>query len=96
MKTNISPEYSYVRGFHTNGSDWKLFEVHERIIKKTDFFQPTKKSSTSKRGFRPYIFEDINHIMSVIGLIRFALSKFINIINIIISIYNQILRIILL
>ena len=78
IKTNFAPEYNFVRGFHTNGHDWKLFEVHNTNVKKTKFFKPSYqvKANTEKCYFRPYIYDDINYIKTIIGLIRFAMSKF--------------------
>lgn len=43
IKSNFSPEYNYVRGFQTNGNSWKLFEVHDNMVKKTKFFNSNSK-----------------------------------------------------
>ncbi len=67
----------YVRGLQTNGHDWKLFEVNDLFVKKTNFYKPKSKFQNST--LRPFIWEDAYHMSSVIGLIRFTLSKILKI-----------------
>ena len=62
----------YIRGFITNGSEWKLYEVHDSLVKKTIILKP----NTSKLidGFKPTIADEMSLLDNVIGLIRFALN----------------------
>jgi hypothetical protein len=36
----IDPTIDYVRAIHTDGHEWKLYEIHETHFKKTGFFSP--------------------------------------------------------
>ena len=77
----IDPTITYTRCLHTDGHRWKLYEIHKTHIKKTKFFTP----SPAKRLNDPsqdYVmvsrdarfFDDYDHMLSVIGLIRFAMG----------------------
>lgn len=70
-KPELHESNIFIRGFHTNGNDWKLFEIQEKTLKKTDFFKPNTNSLTN-RIYRPLISQDLKCIESVIGLIRYA------------------------
>ena len=61
----IDPDIKYTRCVHTDGHRWKLYEVHRTHVKKTKFFEPT-------RGKR--FFDDEDHMLSVIGMLRFAMG----------------------
>lgn len=69
-------DLQFIRLLHTNGHKWKLYEVHEQYVKKTKFFNPSvigvRKDPTKLVKF----FDDYNHIQTILGLIRFALSNF--------------------
>jgi hypothetical protein len=70
-KINYS-KHMYIRGFITNGSEWKLYEVHESLVKKTIILKP----DTSKlvNGFKATIADEMKLIDNIIGLIRFSLN----------------------
>lgn len=82
---NYSKDFVYVRGMQTNGHDWKLFEVNDLYVKKTTFYKPKNKFYLKRddregllrpnNSLRPFIWEDNYHMSSIIGLIRFTLSK---------------------
>lgn len=67
-------DFPYVRGFITNGSEWKLFEVHETVVKKTKIIRPFDGKVELVNGFKPTIVNDYKLINNIIGLIRFALN----------------------
>ncbi len=78
-------DVEYIKGLFTNGHDWALYEVHENYVKKTDFFRPKMPYNKEKAGYNgqnghnsymPKIFDDYGHLQAVIGLIRYAMSKF--------------------
>lgn len=51
-----------------------MFEVHDNFVKKTKFFSPRKSQTQFKDGrIAPRFFDDYEHMLSVIGLIRYAL-----------------------
>lgn len=75
----IDPEIQYVRSMHTDGHRWKLYEIHKTHVKKTKFFAPAPTSRINsedhvKFGNDPRFFDDHEHMLSVIGLIRFAMG----------------------
>jgi hypothetical protein len=61
-----------IKAFHTNGDEWCLFEVHDNYVKRTKFFRSQKVKSDRTR-YR--IYEDTDHMETIIGLIRYALSN---------------------
>ncbi len=69
---NDSNDTQFIKAIQTNGHDWCLLEIHEHYVKKTNFFRPSMMNPPS--GYVPKIFDDYNHIRTVIGLIRYALS----------------------
>lgn len=76
---DVDPSIDYVRAFHTDGHRWKLYEVHRSHVKKTKFFEPRasmRQSSNKLVRFtsQPRFFDDYEHMLSVIGLIRFAMG----------------------
>ena len=77
--SDVDPTIEYVRLLHTDGHRWKLYEVHRSHIKKTKFFEPrATMRQNSNRLVRfttqPRFFDDHEHMLSVIGLIRFAMG----------------------
>lgn len=75
----IDPEISYARVIHTDGHNWKLYEVHRTHIKKTKFFKPRKELRKSgnkivKFTEEPRFFDDYDHMLSVLGMLRFAMG----------------------
>lgn len=75
----IDPTIQYVRCLHTDGHRWKLYEVHRTHLKKTKFFEPKPESRMatqrlSRNTTQPRFFDDYDHMLSVIGLIRFAMG----------------------
>jgi hypothetical protein len=65
-------EIDQIKAFHTNGNEWCLFEVHEKYVKRTRFFRSSK---TKPDKIMAQIYEDITHVESIIGLIRYAMGK---------------------
>jgi hypothetical protein len=63
---------------HTDGHCWKLYEVHRSHVKKTKFFEPRdiRRQVDKKLMSTPVsrFFDDYEHMLSVIGLIRFGLG----------------------
>lgn len=77
--SDVDPSIEYVRLLHTDGHRWKLYEVHRSHVKKTKFFEPSSTMrQNSNRLVRhttqPRFFDDYEHMLSVIGLIRFAMG----------------------
>ena len=75
----IDPEIQYVRSLHTDGHRWKLYEIHKTHVKKTKFFAPEPSSRINSEksvqfSNQPRFFDDYEHMLSVIGLIRFAMG----------------------
>ena len=77
----VDPSITYVRCLHTDGHRWKLYEVHRTHVKKTKFFCPRSDSrinnpaNTSVKFSRdPRFFDDYDHMLSVIGLLRFSMG----------------------
>ena len=72
----VDPDYTYCRGFYTNGHKWKLYEVHDKVmVKKTDWFEPRRETARKDMGLtQPRFFDDHEHMLSVIGLLRYALQ----------------------
>jgi hypothetical protein len=77
---SIDPEIQYVRCFQTDGHRWKLLEIHRTHVKKTKFFEPDpesrlrNKNNIMKHTKTPRFFDDTEHMLSVIGLIRYAMG----------------------
>lgn len=66
---------------HTDGQRWKLYEVHRTHVKKTKFFTPDPSSRINNPLLKsvkftrdPRFFDDHEHMLSVIGMIRFAMG----------------------
>lgn len=77
--SDVDPDIEYVRLLHTDAHRWKLYEVHRTHVKKTKFFEPRaslRHSSNKLVRFtsQPRFFDDYEHMLSVIGLIRFAMG----------------------
>ena len=76
---DVDPSIEYCRVIHTDGHRWKLYEVHKTHVKKTKFFEPREsiRENTQKSvkfTSTPRFFDDNEHMLSVIGLIRFAMG----------------------
>ena len=77
--SDIDPQIEYARVIHTNGHHWKLYEVHRSHVKKTKFFKPKARlrSSSNKQVMftnEARFFDDYEHMLSVIGMLRFAMG----------------------
>ena len=77
--SEVDPSIEYVRLLHTDGHRWKLYEVHHSHVKKTKFFEarPALRYNSNKLvrfTSTPRFFDDYEHMLSVIGLIRFAMG----------------------
>ena len=71
---NVDKDLKFWRALYTNGHQWRLFEIHDNFVKKTAFFTPRKEFVRYDEGwFTPRFFDDYEHMLSIIGLIRFAL-----------------------
>ena len=72
----IDPTIKYARCLHTDGHRWKLYEVHRTHVKKTKFFTPHPSTVVGNAPIRrdPRFFDDYDHMLSVIGMIRFAMG----------------------
>lgn len=53
-----------------------MYEIHRTHVKKTKFFEPHPSSITGMSINRrvPRFFDDHDHMLSVIGMIRFAMG----------------------
>jgi hypothetical protein len=76
---DIDPSIKYARVIQTDGHNWKLLEVHHSHVKKTKFFKPRpslRESSKQKVMFTSAarFMDDYEHMLSVIGLLRFAMG----------------------
>ena len=76
---DIDPNIEYVRLIHTDGHRWRLYEVHRSHVKKTKFFEPRASLRQANNKIVRFtsqarFFDDYEHMLSVIGLIRFALG----------------------
>ena len=76
---NIDPSIQYARCLHTDGHRWKLYEVHRTHVKKTKFFAPDPLSRLSNEKLVKFskesrFFDDYEHMLSVVGLIRYAMG----------------------
>ncbi len=62
----------------TNGHMWRLLELHANHVKKSKFLMPSQLSGPLcryKEKSMPILFyEDYEHMLGVVGLIRFALQ----------------------
>jgi hypothetical protein len=65
-------DIDHIRAFHTNGTEWCLYEIHDNYVKKTKFFRSERIKLDKQRA---QIYEDTQHVEAVIGLLRYALSK---------------------
>jgi hypothetical protein len=72
----VDPTIQYTRCIHTDGHRWKLYEVHRTHVKKTKFFTPDPYTIVgySPIARDPRFFDDYEHMLSVIGMIRFAMG----------------------
>ena len=75
----IDPTIQYARCLHTDGHRWKLYEIHRTHVKKTKFFEPHPTSRINNEKIvrltrQPRFYDDYEHMLSVIGLIRFAMG----------------------
>jgi hypothetical protein len=75
----IDPSIQYARCLHTDGHRWKLYEIHRTHVKKTKFFEPNPRSRISneklvKFSKQPRFFDDYEHMLSIIGLIRYGMG----------------------
>jgi hypothetical protein len=75
----IDPSIQYARCLHTDGHKWKLYEVHRTHVKKTKFFSPDPVSRLHnekllKYSREPRFFDDYEHMLSVIGMIRYGMG----------------------
>jgi hypothetical protein len=75
----IDPSIQYARCLHTDGHRWKLYEVHRTHVKKTKFFAPDPMSRINTEKLvrfskQPRFFDDYEHMLSVIGLIRYSMG----------------------
>ena len=68
--SSVDPAIQYTRCIHTDGHRWKLYEVHRTHVKKTKFFSPKALSSNTS----PRFFDDYGHMLSVVGLLRYAMG----------------------
>ncbi len=76
--SDVDPTIEYARVIHTDGHCWKLYEVHRSHVKKTKFFEPRNirhnNNKISLHTSCARFFDDYEHMLSVIGLIRFAMG----------------------
>ena len=75
----VDSTIQYARVMQTDGHNWKLYEVHRSHVKKTKFFSPRAQiRQNSQRVVQhtsnPRFFDDYEHMLSVIGMIRFAMG----------------------
>jgi hypothetical protein len=70
---NDSNDITFIRAIQTNGHDWCLLEIHDHYVKKTNYFRPSMMNPPP--GYVPKLFDNYNHIRTIIGLIRYASSK---------------------
>jgi len=74
----IDPDIEYARVIHTDGHNWKLYEVHRSHVKKTKFFKPRPIRLQTQKHVphtnAPRFFDDHEHMLSVIGMLRFAMG----------------------
>jgi hypothetical protein len=76
---DVDPTIQYCRVIQTDGHQWKLFEVHRSHVKKTKFYQPRElirqhSQRVVQHTTTPRFFDDYDHMLSVIGLLRFAMG----------------------
>jgi len=76
--SDVDPNIEYARVIHTDGHCWKLYEVHRSHVKKTKFFEPRAiRQNNNKRVLHttaPRFMDDYEHMLSVIGMLRFAMG----------------------
>ena len=77
--SSIDPSIQYARCLHTDGHRWKLYEVHRTHVKKTKFFAPEPNARLANESLvkftsEPRFFDDYEHMLSVIGMIRYAMG----------------------
>ena len=79
--SQVDPDIQYSRCLHTDGHRWKLYEVHRTHVKKTKFFSPHPESRINNKSLdsvkftrQPRFFDDYEHMLSVIGMLRFAMG----------------------
>ena len=76
---SIDPTIEYARVIQTDGHCWKLYEVHRSHVKKTKFFRPRSSLRRAQSGKVMFtdqarFFDDYEHMLSVIGMLRFAMG----------------------
>jgi hypothetical protein len=76
---DVDPSIEYVRVIHTDAHRLKLYEVHRSHVKKTKFFEPRPSMRLNNNKLtrftqQPRFFDDYEHMLSVIGMIRFAMG----------------------
>jgi hypothetical protein len=66
---------------HTDGHRWKLYEIHRTHVKKSKFFTPNPDSRINNKFLKsvkatrdPRFFDDYEHMLAVIGMLRFAMG----------------------
>lgn len=77
--SDVDPSIEYVRLIHTDGHRWKLYEVHRTHVKKTKFFEPRSSlrensNKLVRHTTQARFFDDYEHMLSVVGMIRFAMG----------------------
>lgn len=76
--SDVDPNIEYARVIHTDGHCWKLYEVHRSHVKKTKFFEPKPIRHNSNKQVlhtsAPRFMDDYEHMLSVIGMLRFAMG----------------------
>jgi hypothetical protein len=77
----IDPTIQYARCIHTDGHRWKLYEIHRTHVKKTKFYCPSPDSRLNNPSLKlvkvtrdPRFFDDYDHMLSVVGMLRFAMG----------------------
>jgi hypothetical protein len=77
--SDVDPSIEYARVIQTDGHRWRMFEVHRSHVKKTKFYEarPTLRENTQrsvKFTNTPRFFDDHEHMLSVIGMLRYAMG----------------------
>ena len=61
--SDIDPSIEYCRVIHTDGHNWKLYEVHRSHVKKTKFFKPRKQLRRANNSNRLAV-----HVITEVGI----------------------------
>lgn len=76
--SDVDEKIEYARVIHTDGHCWKLYEIHRSHVKKTKFFEPKAiRGNNNKQVLHtsaPRFMDDYEHMLSVIGMLRFAMG----------------------